>query len=84
MSQMFIISIYFAQTSFKRPLVLEDHIFVFAIGMISNISILSVPDEGYSNILILSVPDEGYSRNAWCTLNLISTFLFHKIRIRRQ
>ena len=35
MSQMFIISIYFAQTSFKRPLVLEDHIFVFAIGMIS-------------------------------------------------
>ena len=34
---------------------------------------LSVPDEGYS----LSVPDEGYSRNMSCTLNVISTFLFH-------
>ena len=29
-----------------------------------------------SNLLILSVPDEGYSRNASCALNLISTFLF--------
>ena len=32
----------------------------------------NVPDEGYSS----NVPDEGYSRNAWCALNLISTFLF--------
>ena len=51
--------------------------------------ILSVPDEGYSERTwwrlfwaylmkgILSVPDEGYSRNVSCTLNLISTFLFH-------
>ena len=29
-----------------------------------------------SNISMLSVPDEGYSRNASCALNLISTFLF--------
>ena len=28
-------------------------------------------------MLILSVPNEGYSRNMSCTLNLISTFLFH-------
>jgi hypothetical protein len=28
-----------------------------------------------SNLSILSVPDEGYSRNACCALNLISTFL---------
>jgi len=28
-----------------------------------------------SNLSILSVPDEGYSRNASCALNLISTFL---------
>ena len=27
------------------------------------------------NLLTLGVPDEGYSRNAWCALNLISTFL---------
>ena len=42
------------------------------------LSILSVPDEGYSERhlmkVILSVPDEGYSRNALCALNLISTF----------
>ena len=29
---------------------------------------------GLSNLLILSIPDEGYSRNAPCALNLISTF----------
>jgi len=29
-----------------------------------------------SNILVLSVPDESYSRNASCALNLISTFFF--------
>ena len=29
-----------------------------------------------SNLSILSVPDEGYSRNASCALNQISTFLF--------
>ena len=29
-----------------------------------------------SNLSILSVPDEGYSRNALCALHLISTFLF--------
>jgi hypothetical protein len=29
----------------------------------SNLSTLSVPDEGYSNLSTLSVPDEGYSRN---------------------
>jgi hypothetical protein len=28
---------------------------------LSNLSILSVPDEGFSNLLILSVPDEGFS-----------------------
>jgi hypothetical protein len=28
---------------------------------LSNLSTLSVPDEGYSNLLTLSVPDEGYS-----------------------
>ena len=31
----------------------------------------------FSKLSILSVPDEGYSRNASCTLNLISTFLLH-------
>ena len=30
-----------------------------------------------SNLSILSVPDEGYSRNALCTLNLISTFYYY-------
>jgi predicted neutral ceramidase superfamily lipid hydrolase len=29
-----------------------------------------------SNLSILSVPDEGYSRNALCALNLISTFYY--------
>jgi hypothetical protein len=29
-----------------------------------------------SNLSILSLPDEGYSRNASCALNLKSTFLF--------
>jgi len=28
-----------------------------------------------SNIMILSIPDEDYCRNASCTLNLISAFL---------
>jgi len=28
-----------------------------------------------SNLSILSVPDEGYSRNVSCALNLMSTFL---------
>jgi hypothetical protein len=30
-----------------------------------------------SNISILSVPDEGYSRNALWALNLLSTFYFN-------
>jgi hypothetical protein len=30
-----------------------------------------------SNLSILSVPDEGYSRNALCTLNLMSTFYYY-------
>jgi hypothetical protein len=30
-----------------------------------------------SNLSMLSVPDEGYSRNALCTLNLISTFFYY-------
>jgi hypothetical protein len=30
-----------------------------------------------SNVSVLTVPDEGYSRNVSCTLNLISTFLLH-------
>jgi hypothetical protein len=30
-----------------------------------------------SNVSILSVPDEGYSRNVPCALNLISTFYFN-------
>ena len=29
----------------------------------------------FTLLSILSVPDEGYSRNVLCTLNLISTFL---------
>ena len=29
-----------------------------------------------SNLSVFSVPDEGYPRNALCALNLISTFLF--------
>jgi len=52
-------------------------------------SILSVPDEGYSRNVpdegySRNVPDEGYSRNASCALNLISTFLlknFHYLNI---
>ena len=28
----------------------------------------------FSNLSTLSVPDEGYSRNGWCALNLISMF----------
>ena len=51
--------------------------------MLSNLSILSVPDEGYyvpdEGYYVPDegyyVPDEGYSRNASCTLNNISTFL---------
>ena len=31
-----------------------------------------------SNQSILSIPDEGYSRNTSCALNLISTFLLYK------
>jgi len=55
---------------------------------IGYISILSVPDEGYSRNVpdegyprnvpdegySRNVPDEGYSRNASCALKLISTF----------
>ena len=37
------------------------------------VSILSVPDDGYSS----NVPDEVYSRNASYALTLISTFLFN-------
>ena len=33
-----------------------------------------------SNLLVLSVPDERYSRNASCALSLISTFLLHWIK----
>jgi hypothetical protein len=33
------------------------------------------------NISILSVPEEGYSRNASCALNLIFTFLFDSINV---
>ena len=54
-----------------------------------NLSILSVPDEGYYRNVpdegyyrnvpdegySRNVPDEGYSRNALCALHLISTFL---------
>jgi len=29
----------------------------------------------FSNLSIVSIPDEGYSRNVLCTLNLISKFL---------
>ena len=36
----------------------------------------NVPDEGYSS----NVPDEGYSRNASCALNVISTFLFKRLK----
>jgi hypothetical protein len=32
-----------------------------------------------SNLSILSVPDKGYSRNVSCTLNLTSTFLLIQI-----
>ena len=35
-----------------------------------------------SNLSILSVPDEGYSRNASCALNLISTFLLPDYGVR--
>jgi hypothetical protein len=33
----------------------------------------------FSNISILSVPDEGYSRNVLCVVNLISLFLLQQI-----
>ena len=33
----------------------------------------------FSNLSTLSVPDEGYSRNASCALNLIYTFLLYKL-----
>ena len=33
-----------------------------------------------SNISILSVPDEGYPRSAFCALNLISTFYWNHFR----
>ena len=57
-------------------------------GFPKNISILSIPDEGYyvpdEGYYVPDegyyVPDEGYSRNASCALNyLISTFLFDYI-----
>jgi hypothetical protein len=53
---------------------------------LSNLSIVSVPDEGYyvpdEGYYVPDqgyyVPDEGYSRHASCTLlNLIFTFLLH-------
>jgi hypothetical protein len=34
-----------------------------------------------SNVSILSVPDEGYSRNASCELYLISTFLVYREKL---
>ena len=34
-----------------------------------------------SNLSILSVPDEGYSRNASCELYLISTFLVYREKL---
>jgi hypothetical protein len=37
-----------------------------------------------SNISILSVPDEGYSRHASCALNLISTHAFVFLNITQQ
>jgi hypothetical protein len=30
----------------------------------------------FSNISIMSVPDEGYARNTPCTLDLVSPFLY--------
>ena len=41
----------------------------------SNLSMMSVTDEGYSNLSMMSVTDEGYSRNTSCAINFISTFL---------
>jgi hypothetical protein len=57
--------------------------------LLSNISILSLPDDGYysnlpddgyySNVpddrYYSNVPDDGYSRNTSCVLILMSTFL---------
>jgi hypothetical protein len=39
--------------------------------------VLLLPIIWLSGLSILSVPDEGYSRNALCALNLIATFLLH-------
>ena len=50
----------------------------FKIIWLSNLLILSVPDEGYC------VPDEGYSRNWSSALILISTFLFHHPQTRNN
>ena len=63
--------------------------------MLSNISMLSVPDEGYSRNVpdegyssnvpdegySSNVPDEGYSRNASCALNFISIHFKISMRI---
>ena len=52
----------------------------FEIICLSNLSILSVPDEGYSS----NVPDEGYSKNVLFPLNLISTFYSVQCRNIKQ
>jgi len=36
-----------------------------------------------SNLSILSVPYEGYSRNASCALNKIYTFLFENVEVNQ-
>jgi hypothetical protein len=64
----------------------------FKIIFLSNLSILSVPEEGYSERtlwrlfwaylrkVILSVPEEGYSTNASCALYLnICFYYYHSV-----
>ena len=55
------------------------HFFFWGVGggeiIISQLRFILVLVVSQLHILSLGVPDEGYSKDAWCTLNLISTFL---------
>ena len=83
MSAITIRSYHLCRLSQLGPIIYENipHIH-FKIISLSNLSILSIPDEGYSSNVpdegySSNVPDEGHSRNASCALNVISTCLLY-------
>ena len=92
MSAITIRSYHLCRLSQLGPIIYENipHIH-FKIISLSNLSILSIPDEGYSSNVpdegyssnvpdegySSNVPNEGHSRNASCALNVISTCLLY-------